>query len=406
MRSHPVPTMNRRSFQKTLLAGSLALGISRARGSVLAELQQRRRWDFDGVSFENMFSGARLSELLRVGEGHYLAISRPEVRPINPSPWYAFAVTSKKPRSIQITIRVDSSDDMEMPLKASRPWLSRDESDFSVLPVEAWDTQGIDRTARLDIPAGRLMVAAWKPVSLERVDSWIDRMTSLPFVSEQTIGLSREGRPVRELEIGEGVKKRTIVVLGGQHPPEITGNHGLEAFVEEICAGHATARQFRRSFRTLVIPMINPDGKHHGHWRCTTGGVDPNRDWFAQSQPEVRAVARHLARTRADGGTICFGIDFHSTNRDFVYVESPGVPDAISGFTRAWADRCASLPGGYQLDREPGRSMNPCSREWMATQLLCPSYTREFRYDQEEAEVRVKSRTEALAMMEVLLENG
>jgi hypothetical protein len=48
--------------------------------------------------------------------------------------------------------------------------------------------------------------------------------------------------------------------------------------------------------------------------------------------------------------------------------------------------------------------MNPCSREWMAANLKCPAYTREFRYDQDEDEVRRKARAEARAMMELLLD--
>jgi murein tripeptide amidase MpaA len=316
----------------------------------------------------------------------------------------ASPIRSEKARVIELAIRVDSSDDDGAPLKASRPWLAIDGESFVPVPDSAWNRDGIDGVARFEMPAGRLVIAGWKPVTLESVNAWIDGIAKLPFVREQSIGLSREGRPLRQLEIGEGVKKRCVVVLGGQHPPEITGNHGLEAFVGEICADHETASRFRQAFRTIVIPMINPDGKHHGHWRCTTGGKDPNRDWFDQSQPEVRAVARHLARATAAGGEVCFGIDFHSTSRDFVYVESPAAGEQVAAFTRRWCERAEGLLDGVKLLREPGRSMNPCSREWMAANLKCPAYTREFRYDQDEDEVRRKARAEARAMMELLLD--
>ncbi len=394
--------MQRRHFLQTGITCSLGLVLHQGLAATQAELQRRRRRLFDEILFDNTASGSRLSEVLRLKEGSYLAISRPEVRPINPSPWYAFAIESKHPCMIELTIRVDASQDGR-PLKASRPWLSHDGVNYIQLEEENWNREGTDCVATLQLPAGRLHLAAWKPKTLEAINAWTDRIAALSFVSHESIGLSYEGRPIRQLAFGAGAEPRWIFVLGGQHPPEITGNIGLEAFVEALCASDELAGEFRRHFRTVVIPMINPDGKHHGHWRTTLGGVDPNRDWFDQSQPEVQAVVGHLSGL-AKSGTVCYGTDFHSTNRDFVYVESRAAAPGVSEFTRAWLEKAEALMDAEKVVTVPGRSMNPCSREWLAQRFDCPAYTREFRYDQAEEEVRRKAGAEARAMMELLIE--
>jgi len=38
------------------------------------------------------------------------------------------------------------------------------------------------------------------------------------------------------------------------------------------------AREFRRRFSIIMVPLLNPDGVVLGHWRHNVNGVDLNRD--------------------------------------------------------------------------------------------------------------------------------
>ena len=261
------------------------------------------------------------------------------------------------------------------------------------------------------MPAGKIFVFAFKPVFLEKFNGWIDGIEKLPFVKAASIGMSLEGRPLRQFTISETEAKRFVAVLGGQHPPEHTANFALTHFVEEICLDSELAKKFRKAFRTVVIPMINPDGKHHGHWRSTLGARDPNRDWYDQSQPEVAATAEFLSDLmKKESLKPYFGVDYHSTNRDFFYIEPADTKTNPEGFTQQWFGMIEKELGGVKVEFDAGLPLASSGSSWMREKLKCPAYTREFRYIQEEKEIATKSRAEARMMMQLLLtqlgENG
>jgi hypothetical protein len=250
-------------------------------------------------------------------------------------------------------------------------------------------------------------VSAWKPYTLDAVMRWCDQIEVLPFATGSSIGLSTEGRLLRQLTITETTAPRFIVVLGGQHPPEASGTRALTQFIAEICNDEELSRSFRKQFQTIVIPMINPDGKHHGHWRGTLGGKDSNRDWIEQTLPEIQAVTSFLSRTTTGKDRRCwFAIDFHATNRDFFYVKASNSPTDPESFTHRWFEGVAKEEGRFKVDYEvtdDASAASGTSSKWMAEVLKCPAYTREFRYPQDEESIRAKARDEARAIMRLLL---
>ena len=46
------------------------------------------------------------------------------------------------------------------------------------------------------------------------------------------------------------------------------------------------AKAFRERFVLKIIPMLNPDGVYHGHYRCDTKGVDLNRTYVVAAEAE------------------------------------------------------------------------------------------------------------------------
>jgi len=375
-----------------------------ASAQMQSEIQQRREWRVDELVFSNNFSGARLSDLRRLAPHRYLAISRPEYSPINPSPWYAFDISASLPVEIEVQIMVDSTHPDTIPLFPSRPWLSHDRGQtWHQLSKDAWQKGDFTSTARIHCPAGTLRVAAFRPYTLESAMMWCDDMEKRAYITGRTIGLSAEGRAIRQFTISESDEPRFIVVLGGQHPPEANGDLGLLQFVDEICADTDLSSQFRKAFQTVVIPMINPDGKHHGNWRGTLGGMDPNRDWQGQTLPEIKAVTRYLRELAAtEGHKIWFAIDFHATNRDFFYIGPEDHMENPASFARRWFASVEKEEGNFKVQTTVSHTQGT-SRQWCAAVFKCPVYTREFSYAQDPKEVALKSRDEARALMRVLL---
>jgi len=391
----------------------LAIGICwvvcapEAGARMQSEIQQRREWQADDLVFSNNYSGARLSDLRRLAENRYLAISRPEFCPINPSPWYSFEIRSSEPREIELSIMIDGTYPDTVPLMPSRPWLSPDGGiSWKQLDEAAWTKGEFTSTARLKLPAGTLRVSAFLPYTLDQAMAWCDKIEKHSFVTGSSIGLSAEGRPIRQLTIADTDALRFVVVLGGQHPPEAAGDHGLVGFIEEICADSDLSKRFRKEFQTVVIPMINPDGKHHGNWRGTLGGMDSNRDWRTQTLPEIRAVTGFLRdQVTGDDRKTWVTIDFHATNRDFFYIGPEDQPQDPESFSGRWFAAVEKEEGGFKV-QSTVTANSGTSLDWCGRTLECPAYTREFIYAQEPEEIRAKSRDEARALMRILLGDG
>ena len=154
-------------------------------------------------------------------------------------------------------------------------------------------------------------------------ERWEDGIAGLPYVDKKIIGVSSEGKSINELIISESANSNDyLIIIGRQHPPEVTGFFALKSFVETITVSSEIAGEFRNRFNVVVIPLVNPDGVDNGHWRHNIHGVDLNRDWVNFNQPEPKAVKDELSKIVSTGGNIIFYIDFHSTQKDVFYILS------------------------------------------------------------------------------------
>ena len=73
------------------------------------------------------------------------------------------------------------------------------------------------------------------------------------------------------------------------HGTEISGTDGMFTFIEEVLGGKEKERYLSDAVILISICM-NPDGRSRGLDILNGNGVDLNRDWMAQTQPETRAL--------------------------------------------------------------------------------------------------------------------
>lgn len=325
------------------------------------------------------FETGAAASITRTADGFQIEIA-PENTPINDSPWYAFEVTGAAGLSVPITLLYQGgthryspkiqSDDGTWASFAGDLAISVDETtaQFTLLPTT--DT---------------LRVAAQPIINTADHRAWADALARLDYVDFKTIGQSVEGRAIYKLEEVDdpSVNKPYVVVIGRQHPPEVTGAQSLKPFVETIWGDSDLARRFRAEFNLIVIPVINPDGVARGHWRHNVGGIDLNRDWGPFSQPETQAVAREFTRfdPKRDGAAedeIVLFLDFHSTWRNLIYTQLDSEPTTPAFFTRDWiANVKAALPDEiYSFTREANETaQRPISKNYMYHRYGIPAMT-------------------------------
>ncbi|MCB9898612.1 MAG: succinylglutamate desuccinylase/aspartoacylase family protein [Planctomycetes bacterium] len=156
------------------------------------------------------------------------------------------------------------------------------------------------------------------PVS--RADALVDDIAASPYASASILTQSLEGRDVRMLEITEGALpgKTGIWIQARQHAAECGASWTCEAFLDWLVGPSQKARAVRRHAVVRVVPMMNPDGVAHGHYRRNLAGLDLNREWDTPSyadSPSVAAVLDELAAFDAAVGLDLF-FDLHTSSSD------------------------------------------------------------------------------------------
>lgn len=391
-----------------LLAGLMATDerpAAIAWGEDAVAVAETRRFDFAeaGVQFDADFAGARLSACRQTGPAEFVATIRPENLPINNSAWYAFRVRADQPGQIRVRL--------EYPYGKHRyqPRSSRDGRRFLPLASNAWQVDARTRSATLTLDVGPqpVWIAGQELIDGERLAEWGDKLAEREFVTRSVLGLSREKRPLVRLEIADpAAPARYVYLIGRQHPPEVTGSLAMLQFVETIAGESDLAIRFRRAFRTVALPLVNPDGVAHGHWRHSMAGVDLNRDWEDFRQPETQAIRDDLHRlTAGRRGPLWLFLDFHATHRDLFYTESDDEPTLPVGFTRRWLDRLGAALPEYEVRRDwqTGRG-NATSRRWVSATFGAPAITYELGDHTDRHFIHRQATAAARTMMTTLLE--
>lgn len=300
-------------------------------------------------SVQDDFPGARRGRCTPLGSHEVRLDIRPESSGwINDSPWYAFRLKPAGPGTAVIQLRYTRGH------HRYPPKISHDEASWQVLPESSVEVaeDGTRATLRLPLTGESTWVAAQELVTSHTYADWLDSLSTHEGVTILELGRSAAGLPIQALDAG-AAGADAVLLVGRQHPPEVSGAIAFFSFVERLLADDDLAVSFRRVHRVLAIPVLNPDGVDAGHWRHNLGGVDLNRDWGPFTQPETRAVQSLLDElARENAGPAVF-IDFHSTNRNLFYLQAESEPTEPPRFADIWLDTARTRLTGYEFSKEP-----------------------------------------------------
>jgi len=347
--------------------------------AIKAALQERKAWNFDdpkpSVTIDNQFSGARVNGCTQVGPHDYRILITPENEPINPSPWYAFRVRASAPTEVTIRIAIATA--------KSRPRARISDDGVNWKRVSDADWKGESGAAEcvLKLKAGPkpVWVASNHMVGVEQLWSWTDTLSRKPGARQRTIGQSIAGRPIKLVEIDQGAPPNYVIVIGRQHPPEVTGSMGLMAFLDRIMDDSESSKAFRRKFRIVTVPLVNPDGVHEGQWRSTLGAVDSNRDWHDFSQPEPRAVRDAILEIqKRPDARIFLLLDFHTTAKDIFYLPPDSAKTFPPNFSRRWVEAIQARFPDYEVESTGSHNVDQWTfKRWAFETTGAPGITYE-----------------------------
>jgi len=353
------------------------------------------------VMLDTHFDGGQLGNCVVSGNGVFdLTLFPEDAPPINKSPWYAYRVSGQ--RGDDVVIRMQFHDDYGY----ARYWpkYSRDGTSWQPLPQEqvSVSAEGDSVEVSFELDQARIWIAGQEVLAQAYYRQWINELEFHHDVETRLIGQSVQGRPLYLAETAD--RPEFILMIGRQHPPEVTGAIAMRSFINTVLADTDLARQFRDRFKLAIVPLVNPDGVADGHWRHNVSGVDVNRDWGPFTQPESQAVLKWVEQREASGEKLRLMLDFHSTFEDLFYTQpvSDNPVDFASLWLSASAARLPDFPFKHMANEV---SEQPNSKNYFYTSRGIPAITYESGDETSREQIENAAVVFAEEMMRVMLES-
>lgn len=394
-----------------LLSGFLALcaGACAPATTIIAPSAQwaapeNARCSGNGIAIDTAFPAGALDSCVFDENGSVTINIAPEdAPPINCSAWYAFRIHTADARDVTVKLTYRECGHRYWPKSSSdgQVWTYLPRADVAVTKVAG--SKQAEIAIRTD--GDPMFIAAQEIIVPATYDAWLDGLEAHSAVTRDLLGKSAEGRDIEVIRIGNKSAYEQVILVGRQHPPEVTGALGMFPFVETLLADTLLARQFRARFQVMAVPLLNPDGVVRGHWRHNTGGVDLNRDWGPFTQPETQLMKGVMDDIAANQDQqLRLLLDFHSTGRDIFYTIPDELPTDPALFIAKWLARYQVLMPGYNVVRDARHTVGrPISKAYGFDMYGIPAVTFELGDETHRDLIKQIGQQAAIAMMETLL---
>ena len=230
-----------------------------------------------------------------------------------------------------------------------------------------YEREGSAQYFTVEVGAEKVWIAGQELFDNNDYQVWLAQLQErFPQLVRTELGRSVEDREIPAL-IHYTHGNEWLLLLGRQHPPEITGAMAMRNFVETLLSDENLSAAFLARYNVLIAPNLNPDGVAAGNWRANANGVDLNRDWFSLEQPETQAVNDFISDVLEAGGSLVYGVDFHSTFSDVFYTTPGDYLSKEPDFSYDWLNKLAAAVAPNPIREQP--SANPAQgnfKQYMA----------------------------------------
>ncbi len=353
-----------------VIAGSFVAGCA----MFAPQFEAGRSCQAAAFAVDDQFDGARRGMCQVLGDTHVqLNIVPEDSGYINDSAWFAFRLTPVRATTAVVELRYRGGH------HRYHAKTSRDGANWVALPESAITVNRSGRRATLQVPLGDqpVYVAGQALVMPAADERWLRNVAQRSGASTRVLGTSVGGQSISALESGAN-KRDVIMLVGRQHPPEVTGSYGMKPFVETVMGDTPLAQRFRQRFGVIAMPMLNPDGVKAGHWRHNLGGIDLNRDWGPFSQPETLLALELLDQIDDGGRRLHLFLDFHSTRKNVFYTQPDHDVSEPTDFALRWLDQARPHLTNYEFSHERRHNAGlPTSKNYVNERFGIPAITYE-----------------------------
>ena len=354
----------------------------------------------DTVKIDFNFSGSGNLSCEVIKSDYIKIFINPELDDsINPSPWFAFR-KSEHSKSIKLAL------DYKNYHHRYHPKISIDK--------KSWNK--IDEANILKKENGKIVVIDFLPSSQKNYvasqelitnfwyNKWYNELENSGRVRREVIGFSVLKNPIPMFFVEKNINNPYILILGRQHPPEVTGAFAMRGFINQLLNKNSLSDSFLKNYNILFVPLMNPDGVMNGYWRYNENKKDLNRDWGIFIQPETDAVNKKL--TELKNKKLALFIDFHSTFKNLFYISDIAEESPMKNFLEDWLlDSRKSLSEvnyKYEIINSFNKD-NGVSKNYIYNKYKIPSVTYEVSDNEDRDVIQQSSSILAINLMELLL---
>ena len=354
----------------------------------------------DIVKIEFNFPGAG-SLSCEVIKSDYIKIYiNPEIDDsINPSPWFAIR-KSEHSKSIKLEL------DYKNYKHRYYPKLSKDKKKWTKIDEIFISKKEDGKIVIIDfLPSNQKeYVASQELITDFWYDEWYNELESSGRVKREIIGFSVLRNPIHIFFAEKNTNNPYILILGRQHPPEVTGALAMKSFINELLTENFLTDSFLDRYNILFVPLMNPDGVMNGFWRYNANKKDLNRDWGNFTQPETDAVYKKL--TKLSNKKLVLFIDFHSTFKNIFYISDVLEDSSMKYFLRDWLgdsrDSLSEINYSYEIINSLNKD-NGVSKNYIYNKYKIPSVTYEVSDNENRNIIQQSSSVLAKNLMKLLL---
>jgi len=251
--------------------------------------------------FESRFESGNLRRAIKVSEGEYDLLCRPDINTNSYAQWFYFSVANTRTRRYKFNIiNMLKSDSLfnkgMMPLVYS----TKEAEDKGV----GWKREGFDicyyrnskkyHTATFTIHSRHkddtLYLAYCYPYTYSDLQADLARYESNAYMRnyirrrvlcETLCGNDCDVLTITDFDCSnEEIKSRRAIVASARvHPGESNASWMMKGLIEFLLGKSSKAASLRKRFLFKIVPMLNPDGVVLGNYRCGIAGHDLNRYW-------------------------------------------------------------------------------------------------------------------------------
>ena len=354
----------------------------------------------DIVKIEFNFPGAG-SLSCEVIKSDYIKIYiNPEIDDsINPSPWFAIR-KSEHSKSIKLEL------DYKNYKHRYHPKLSKDKKKWTKIDEIFISKKEDGKIVIIDfLPSNQKeYLASQELITDFWYDEWYNELESSGRVKREIIGFSVLKNPIHMFFAEKNTNNPYILVLGRQHPPEVTGALAMKSFINELLTENFLTDSFLDRYNILFVPLMNPDGVMNGFWRYNANKKDLNRDWGNFTQPETDAVYKKLIKL--SNKKLVLFIDFHSTFKNIFYISDVLEDTSMKHFLRDWLgdsrDSLSEINYSYEIINSLNKD-NGVSKNYIYNKYKIPSVTYEVSDNENRNIIQQSSSVLATNLMKLLL---